>query len=697
MPEWDEENRPKDYIISVTPGFSQYGQGKEKLINMGLARKLSKAARLGFEFAEIDFEALSEMYEPEIKKQVHRVKNSQGLEVGLHLPVSMDLCLASSYHWKQMHEQLVKGSIAGAEKMTAKFVLFHTSSRQRPAVISELGPREMPSKLAAFNGKNLGEFIDEQGGDFKDWFMAKFISVLFRSMGVAGDPGMITYYDRKVVEEGKGFKRATKEAKEGWVKILNKHEDEIKKEMEKEVRKNARQDVDNMSQNEIREMKINIAQQRGLIPSRPTREQVEKALKQISIADVIEKRKDVRWERNEYHRNLEDLMQRTFVARDSAEVILKKKDAPENYFDNMWLKYQALQGVERYTDQYNFYEIFEYWTRHGSEGDESAAYHVIAKWMYKNGDDLWKSIVDTDMDPDQIVFEAEVADERDHPKEKLVKWTKQLITSVAAKYIEGHLTTSGEKIGAGHEIGVPINNKGEYTDPSSSDFEKMMPVLDYLKKHKVHVFIETNMPGDYGGGQGAPPGELRIIKATDHVKICKAIDPGHISYCMDFEHLLTNYVDPIQEAKELKKNQDGKHIRCLHINAPRPVKGAHAPIQPMSHDMYIIYSYIYTLREAGVKNAYWIWEMGSHGVEESAIAFRKMRKYLIKDVDPEKLPPEFFGIDKKFESRQMNTIKDHFADPLEGLLHEPEEAHSFLSKGAVDKGKAAEYQRERYQ
>ena len=51
---WDEKNKPKGYIIGASPGFAQFGQGEEKLINMGIARKIAKASRMGFEFAMID-------------------------------------------------------------------------------------------------------------------------------------------------------------------------------------------------------------------------------------------------------------------------------------------------------------------------------------------------------------------------------------------------------------------------------------------------------------------------------------------------------------------------------------------------------------------------------------------------------------------------------------------------------------------
>ncbi len=95
---WDAKNKPVGYIIGMSPGFAQFGQGEEKLIYMGLARKIAKASRMGFEFAMVDYEALSEMYEAEIKGQIAHIKEAQGdpatgrkFEVGIHMATEMDL------------------------------------------------------------------------------------------------------------------------------------------------------------------------------------------------------------------------------------------------------------------------------------------------------------------------------------------------------------------------------------------------------------------------------------------------------------------------------------------------------------------------------------------------------------------------------------------------------------------------------
>ncbi len=725
MPEWDDLNRPKGYVISVTPGFAQYGQGDERLIYMGLARKITKAARLGFEFAEIDFEALSEMFEPEIAQQVASIKDRQGIEVGLHLPVSMDLCLAHAYQWKFMHRQLKYGAVAGAERMKAKFILFHTSSMARPAISAGVGERTGPTKMAAWNGVNLGNWIEEASKghfDLKDWFMAKFIDVMFRAMGVAGDPGVISFMAEEVaIDRKEGFNGGQKFARTELQKIYDGIVGPAMREMDAKIEK-LRNDAVVLSR-EISEIQA-MTQKRPELgrEAHDIQEQIklwetekskaEKASDMVSaksienqLENLKKKLNSINQELNLIERNLQtlpnkqqqlnqisieisNLQDREIRERKTRDILMASKWNGRN----AWERFRQLRGVISYLDHYNFEEIYRYWTIHGSECEEPIAYHVVAKWMFRNEDRLYKDIVTASKDDlDIIIYKANTDP---HAAPSVIEAVKQIITAVAAKYIEGHLIASDPK-----EYAVPVDKNGRFI-VNENMAKNHLSIFEYCKKHRLHVFIETNMPGtqEAGHGGGAPPGELRIIKATDHIKMVKKIDPENLSYCMDFEHLLTNYVDPEAEADELAKagKGDGKYIRCLHTNAPRPVAGAHGPIFPISNDMYILYRYLLKLRKAGCKDAYIIWEMGSYGVRESAIAYRRLVTELLKDTEPDKLPEEFFGIDEVFKALQRTAIKEHAWDPLEGMLQIPEETHTFLGKAAVDKGRGEVWKKERF-
>lgn len=707
MPEWDELNRPVGYIIGVTPGFSRFGHGEEQLIYMGLARKITRAARFGFEFAQIDFESLSEMFEPEIGKLVNIIKNRQNIEVGVHLPVEMDLCLAHAYQWKLMHRRLVYGALA-AEKLKAKYILFHTSSYARPAISAGVGERTAPAKMAAWNGINLGNWIEnvsKTGFDLKNWFMARFIEVLFRAMGVAGDPGVVSYFAEEVaVQKKKGFKEGEEMARKELQEIEDSVITPVLREINEQIEKNRR------DAQQLRTRIEEILRERERLPQlelthKSLTEEIKRLEELLIITRDKERRREIEINLRRLRRELATIDEEIHRIKSNLKLIpqmqkrieeldrINSKLSSSEYRNRKiietlqttdwngkkaWDRYRQLEGVVSYLNRTNFYEIYRYWTTQGSECEESVAYHVVAKWMYVNKDALYTSIVTEDKrDPDEIIFEANT---KLDVKPSIPEAVKQIITAVAAKYIQGHLT---------------VNQPEEYAIEIKQQTKTLyLSVLEFCKRNKVHIFIETNMPGEEG--RGAPPGELRIIKATDHVKIVKTIDPENISYCMDFEHLLTNYVDPEEEAKELVKIHGGNYIRCLHVNAPRPIVGAHAPIMPISNDMYILYRYLYTLRKAGVKNAYIIWEMGSYGVRESAVALRRLVDELEKETEPENLPAELFGIDKTFLAIQNTAIKEHAFDPLIGMIRIPEEIHTFLSRAAVERGKAAEWRRERY-
>ena len=190
------------------------------------------------------------------------------------------------------------------------------------------------------------------------------------------------------------------------------------------------------------------------------------------------------------------------------------------------------------------------------------------------------------------------------------------------------------------------------------------------------------------------------MSASDHIRLVNLLDGGeYVSYTMDFEHLMDNFIDPGIDINKMNiegEEDPAKYITMLHINAPRPIMGAHAPLDLITHDQYLLYVWMYALLQKGMKNAYIIWEMGSYGSRESAIAFRRLVKCLEENTPPNKLPKEFYGLDETFEAQQHVAIREHAYDPLEGVIAIPEETHTILSTAAKDKGKLAEWARERF-
>ncbi|MFH1432759.1 MAG: hypothetical protein ABIG84_06105 [archaeon] len=683
---WTKDNHPIDYIIGVTPGFSQFEQGEEKLTNMGLARKIMKAARLGFDFCQIDYEALSEMFEADIKEQIAHIKKSQGdihtgrkFEVGLHLMTDIDLCIAGAYEWKIMHERLTKGAYSARKLIESKYLLFHTSSRIRPHVTFDVGQQEPRVALYAFDGMNLAEFMKKvdkceyndpkrglitcpkttpSGTKFKsmqDWFMGRFVSILFNAMGAPADVSTVAYFDEFMLDKnGSGFEDGEDKVKGEYDRLLREWNEGVREERNK------------AQQEELNKKEYLVArkaqlQSKALVDPSATNELVNV---EVMLARV--------------EATLRSIDTGTMESIFQQAVLRKKPDIQK--------RIKEFQSTNAYLERTDFNEVFNFWRRHGSEGEEQVAYRVIAKYLWVTGDPLWEDIVGKKYDPDLITWNNEqgyehyrskpgdsATEEKSGPKSK--ELVEKLITAVACKYIQGHLFVSNQR------WSMKADDK---------DLEKDQSVYDYCAAGNVNIFIETAMPPQ---GQ---EGQLRIMSAGDHIKLVKNLDEGkRTAYCVDFEHLTVNYISVPDDIKTLKDGE-GRYIKMVHINAPRPVMGAHAPIDRISRDMQIIYRWLYQMKQKGMKNSYLIWEMGSYGIKESAVSFRLLMKELSKDTDPLKLPKEFYGIDEMFESQQWVNMREHAYDPLKGLIANPEEDHGLMSTEAVKKSKLTEWLAGRY-
>jgi len=122
----------------------------------------------------------------------------------------------------------------------------------------------------------------------------------------------------------------------------------------------------------------------------------------------------------------------------------------------------------------------------------------------------------------------------------------------------------------------------------------------------------------------------------------------------------------------------------------------------------IIYEWLYMLRQKGFKEGVLIFERGSGRgggkttsdvFELSVLALRQIAENLEKGIAPKELPLTFYGMSEKNDAvykRELVAVRDHAWDPLEGVLSVPEEKHSFLSRAAVEKQKAQEWEKRKF-
>jgi endonuclease IV len=165
---------------------------------------------------------------------------------------------------------------------------------------------------------------------------------------------------------------------------------------------------------------------------------------------------------------------------------------------------------------------------------------------------------------------------------------------------------------------------------------------------------------------------------------------------MDFEHVATQGIDPIKEMEKIIKIADdyGKYVISVHANAPNPLH-SHDPID--LGDVRI-YELLWFLRKTGFgkdRKVYVIFERG--GAEDpfkhSVDTLRLAVKFLEKDINPDELPLEYFGMKGPVAGdiiRQGQIIRDHAWEPLKDLLEMPEEEWTMLSQAVIKKGRKPE-------
>ena len=281
---------------------------------------------------------------------------------------------------------------------------------------------------------------------------------------------------------------------------------------------------------------------------------------------------------------------------------------------------------------------------HHQYGIERVAYLCIAKWMMKNNDPLWQKIVG------KKLSDADLED-----KSKAQQW----VPAVAAKYIWGHFMQD-------------LCKTSPYKDPRP-----------LLQKYKMYWSFETPMT------TRGYEGHMRLSQLPHIYSLITSIDSEWMRFTMDMEHMLGNNLDPEKQIKALPRGA-GEKLLVVHLTVPHPLNPSHMPLQMASEAQYYIYKRLYDLRQKGFKNGFFLFEIGSEGIKESIIVMRLIKEHLEKDIMPNDLPPEFFGIPPEGPDydRQLNVIKEHLFDPIKGLLSVPEEEYTFLSKAAAEKGKA---------
>jgi len=286
-------------------------------------------------------------------------------------------------------------------------------------------------------------------------------------------------------------------------------------------------------------------------------------------------------------------------------------------------------------------------------GPERIAYFIVAKWMMMEKHQLWMNIVGKMLNDDDLYNSA------NNPE-------KSWVPAVSAMYILGHFTPKDTKA---------------YSDPKP-----------LLRKYNLLFVFETPMAGH--GTEGL----MRLAHPRDMCFLAKAINSDFVGVAYDSEHMLGSNINPLDEAESLPAKA-GELIKVIHLGYPTPHSPAHMPIPVGSEAQLFLYRVLFELRKKGFTEGYLIFERaGEQSIQQSIIAIRLMAQFLEQDVEPDKLPEEFYGMKPGGPeiARQLVAIREHALDPMKGLITVPEEEHGFFGKAAIEKGKGEEWKKEKY-
>jgi hypothetical protein len=252
---------------------------------------------------------------------------------------------------------------------------------------------------------------------------------------------------------------------------------------------------------------------------------------------------------------------------------------------------------------------------------------------------------------------------------------------VGAKFLEGHLAALLDWM------------KNEYIPKELKDDPARQEIA---RKLQITIEIPDARDPKYAGRYMLSHTK-QIYSAVKTTR--KQLKTDRIWMTIDNEHLATQGYDPWVENKKLVKEypEFGKMVISVHCTYPTPLH-SHYPVELGQTEVYQLLWYI---RQAGGgrdRTMYLIFERGGGDdpFRQSVDALKIMAKFLDKDVPPDELPLEFYGLEKTAfdERRQSQIMMDHRFDILKDLFEVPEEEWGLLSTAAVKKGKKEIFKKE---
>ncbi|MFH0890163.1 MAG: hypothetical protein V1836_03435 [Candidatus Aenigmatarchaeota archaeon] len=651
------------YTIGVSSGW--WGIAKTPDL-LGLGLKAMSAATYGVTFVQLDIESPSEFREPLLQQQLTIAREDLGINYGIHGEIDMRLENSIKDFWDIFNERLID-QIEGAVETKTAYMHFHASSEPPPTFGSAMiGTRFYrlvgPDGATLYNALNY--FEQDKSGKF---FSKKYPHLTHVQIDIIRNIILENYLSG-------GGPEASDPKHRQFLDGLNEYETSAAIIALGDVRENISKKMAGIMKPELE----NMARARGVPVTVPTR---DGGARQITIAEYID------WLNSETSAGRNDI---NGILNALTSYLNLRGASLEDYVKTA--REKARRSLYKYVEDFLKSEIKEKYVPFFGF-DERLAYELVGRLL--QGSPQWKKICYTPYVREQLRIQfiqentgKQFNDDADITIENLLRSNDRRVqalvsTVVAMEYINGHFES-------------PM----QYRDPNTGKFTLLKSkngdrVKDYIKDNNIIVTFETPQV------EPKQEGLLRIVRSEHIYQLVKKIrayrgDEDYLSknvfISLDFEHILTHNLSIDLEIDDLPLD-GGAYCKVIHVGQPKPIHPAHAPLIVGSEAQELIYRYLFKLRKKGFKDGWIIFERGGgqsplEWMRSSVHAMRLIVEYLEKEMDPDKLPPEFYGIspDSEFsEQRQAAIIQEHFFAPLNGTLAVPDEEHTFLGRVATER------------
>ena len=706
------------FKVGTTSGMYTIARSEELA---GIIEKLSYTLTRGAACIELAGDVPHEVNYTQ-GKELRHIAKSQGIDITFHGSLTVAMAIPETTEWNTAQEHIEK-SIKSAIHAGAKYIDFHSCLREWLELFTYASSR-MHIIMSDSEGNFIGELF-KNNKELTKWFVNESKYRFWSAFGGA------------IVGQELGLKLETA-MDEKMNNVIESNKNEIKKDYIGRFQSLILRDQqkllmvinDLLEKNMISENEVEHDANGGI---GITPELIQKIIPLVGNTNVFNEEFEenlIGLKRLPYHSKIGELTRMGIMTdkdiRGKIEFEREKK-----------IKEAIEEKLIKYGDWYE---------KERTGATLEMAYYIIAHNMYIKEDPIWEKMVELykdDLKEEKLGYQPYDPDREknydpeedktegksrlnwlertiltidNNPDKELIRTFKEFYYGVvASKFLQDHLIATFKWMKK--DLPTIIGQEVEMTESIPSDIPKQKEELRSSIKDLIIAIENPDARDPSQAGRFLLWRPKQIFIAIDLLRKKIKENKGNDEElekikdywdktCMliDFEHLATQGVDPLQELREMLKDpmtkDYGKIVKTVHAGVPSPLH-SHKPIKEV--DRMKVYQLLWEMKKAGLGSeikTYLIFERG--GFKEpygsSVRTLKLFARLMIDNIDPDNVPETFYVIPKRQDlARQRAMIFEHAMDPIKGMLKIPEEDYAILGTGAMKGGKKPEdWLKERY-